>query len=198
MSESPFTPDQLTAAGSGVQPPPVGYTLPGDTAQHAAAGGALPTEVDVPALLAQMQAQQDAMSNEIARLKAAGGPQGDHPLIGVALQARDQLAAHFSHDATTTDSSKVMRLADDLVDAAGNAVESGDPGPARTVGDKLLRALARVNPGPGDHHYYAQAVGFIRDHFPDAADTITEPAPKAKAAVGGGQPARVVAGSVTG
>ena len=197
MSESPFTPDQLSEAASSVQPPPVGYTLPGGTAQQAAAGGALPTEVDVPALLARMQAQQDAMAAEIGRLKAAAGPVGDHPLIGVAAQARDQLAAHFSHDATTTDPTTVMRLADDLVDAASNAVESGDPSAARNVGEKLLRALKKVNPGPGDHHYYAQALGFVRDHFPDAADTITEAAPKT-AAIGGGPPARVVAGSVTG
>lgn len=197
MSDSPFTPGQYQAAAETVQPPPVGATLPDDAAQQVA-GSASATEVDVPALLAQMQAQQAAMAEEIARLRAGQGPQGDHPLVGVAQQAREQLALHFSHDDTTRNPENVMRLADDLVDAAGNAVESGDPSAARNVGEKLLRALAKVNPGPGDHHYYAQALGFVRDHFPDAADTITEARPSSAPAVSGGAPAKVVAGSVTG
>lgn len=196
MSES-YTPDQLQAAAGQVQPPPFGTALPADASQTVA-GGAMPTEVDVQALIAQMQAQQQAMNEKIAQLEAERGPAGDHPLIGVAQQARDQLAMHFSHDDTKRDSTAVMRLADDLVDAAGNAVESGDPGPARSVGEKLLRAVKKVNPGPGDHHYYAQAVGFIRDHFPDAADTVTQARPSKAPAVGGGQSVAVVQGSVTG
>lgn len=197
MTEQPWTPDQLKAAGDQVQPPPLGTTLP-DDANEQVASSASATEVDVPALLARMQAQQDAMAAEIARLKAGQAPQGDHPLVGVATQARDQLREHFANDDTATDSSGVMRLADDVVDAAGNAVESGNVGPVRQLGEKMTRALAKIHPGPGDHHYFAQALGFYRDHLPDAADTVTEPSPSPAPAIGGGQSVPVVQGSVTG
>jgi hypothetical protein len=95
----------------------------------------------------------------------------------------------------------VLRLADDLADAGSNAFESGDAGPVHELSGKMIRALKRIDPGPGDHPYYRQAVAFAETHIPDAADTITGPnpdAPAKPAPVSGGAPVRVVAGSVTG
>ena len=79
MTNAPFTDDQLAAAGGQVQPPPLGTGPDADQlADKAAAGSA--TEVDVRALLAQMQAQQEALAAEVARLRGSQAPQGEHPL----------------------------------------------------------------------------------------------------------------------
>lgn len=194
MSESPFTPDQLAAAGAQIVPPPVG-TGPADMTAAAAGGSA--TEVDVAALLAQMQAQQNAMAAEIARLKAGAGPQGEHRLIADARAARGLLAEHFSRGARGN-AGDVLRLADDMIDAAGNTVQSGDTGPARQVLARLTAALHAVHPGPGDHHYFTQALSIAEHGLPQAADTITGPQPSGAPAVAGGAPVKVLAGSVTG
>ena len=193
----PWTPDQLAAAGQQVQAPPI---PPGPDPDEVAAkaAAASPTETDVHALLTQMQAQQAAMAEEIRRLKAGQAPDGVHPLIGAATSARDLLAVHFDHGGKGN-GPEVMRLADDLVDAAGNAVDSGDPAAARQVGQKLDRALMRAHPGGGDHHYFTHALDFIRHAVPDAADTITAPkqtnAPALSSSSGS---VPVIQGSVTG
>jgi hypothetical protein len=71
----------------------------------------------------------------------------------------------------------------------------------RDLAGKMQRALSRVNPGPGEHPYYRQAVAFAEVHIPDAADTITGPNPNAApkpVPVSGGAPVQVLQGSVTG
>jgi hypothetical protein len=196
FGEPGYTPDQFAAVKDQVQPPPVGTgPAPGIEGK---VSDAIPTVVDVPALLAQMQAQQDAMAAEIKRLQAGQAPTGTHPLIGTATAARDLIAQHFDRGAAG-DRGPVLALADDLVDAAKNGVESGDTGPVRQLGQRLERALHRVHPGPGDHHYFANALQMVNAHLIDAADTVTEKAPPPAGALGSDRaPAKVVSGSVTG
>ena len=182
-----YSPEDLAAAAAQVQPPPVGTTL-GDVPPGASA-----TEVDVAALMARM----DAMAAQLAALQAeknAGA--GEHALIGAATTARDLIAHHFEFHPK---GAELGRLADDVVDAARNAVASGDTGPVRAVADKLRRRLEFFHPGPGDHHYFRQALGAVSVHIPDAADTVTGPDPSAAPALGSSQaPAKVLQGSVTG
>jgi len=198
FGEPGYTPGQYAAVKDQVTPPPVGVCLPPGVEGQVSGGGAMPTEVDVPALLARLQAQQDAMAAEIARLKSGQPAGGVHPLIGTATAARDLIAQHFDRGGTG-DRAAVLALADDLADAAGNAVESGDTGPVRQIGQRLERALNKVNPGPGDHHYFTNAMQMVLDHLHDAADTVTGPAPSSAGAIGSDRaPAKVVSGSVTG
>jgi hypothetical protein len=187
-----FTPDQLAAAGAQVQPPPLG-TGP----DSIDASGASATEVDVAALLAQMQAQQDAMAAEIAKLRGSQAPAGEHPLVSTATAARELIATHFDRG-YKGDGAAIGRLADDLVDASQNAVQSGDPSAARQVAKKLEVELNRVHPGPGDHHYFKNALALVGYHYPIAADTVTEAQPSNAPAVSGASAPKIVAGSVTG
>jgi hypothetical protein len=198
FGEPGYTPEQYATVKDQVTAPPVGVGLPGGVENQVAGGGAMPTEVDVPALLARLQAQQDAMAAEIARLKSGQPAGGVHPLIGTATAARDLIAQHFDRGGVG-DRAGVLALADDLVDAAGNGVQSGDTAATRQIGQRLERALAKVNPGPGDHHYFTNAWQMVTSHLLDAADTVTGPAQPSAGAVGSSQPpARVISGSVTG
>jgi hypothetical protein len=194
-----WTPEQLAQAGQQIQPPPLG-TGPAPDAMAAQVAQGVPTIADVSAILAQMQAQQQAMAAEIARLRAGQAPAGVHPVIGSANALKELLAAHFGTGGGRGDKDTVLRLADDVADAASNAFESGDTSAVRGLAGKMERALARIHPGPGENPYYRQAVHFASVHIPDAADTITGPNPNAAppAAVSGGAPVQVVAGSVTG
>jgi hypothetical protein len=198
FGEPGYTPEQYASVKDQVTAPPVGVGLPPGVEGQVSGGGAMPTEVDVPALLARLQAQQDAMAAEIARLKSGQPAGGVHPLIGTATAARDLIAQHFDRGGIG-DRAGVLALADDLVDAAGNGVESGDTSAVRQIGQRLERALNKVNPGPGDHHYFVNAMQMVRDHLLDAADTVTAPAPSSAGAIGSDRaPAKVVSGSVTG
>jgi hypothetical protein len=191
-----FTDDQLGTVGQQVQAPPVG-TGPDPADLDAKAASASATEVDVTALLAQLQAQQDALTAEVARMRAGRAPEGEHPLIATAAAARGLIAEHFDRG-YKGDKAMVLRLADDLTDAAGNAVTSGDTSAVRQVARRLEVELNRIHPGPGDHHYFSNALALTGYHLPLAADTITAPRPSNAPAVSGGAPVKVVAGSVTG
>ena len=197
-----YTPEQLAQAGATIQPPPVG-TGPAPDDLSAAVAQGVPTIADVSAILAQMQEQQQAMAAEIQRLRAGQKPSGLHPVIGSANSLKNLLATHFDYSLPRGDKDAVLRLADDLADAAGNAFESGEVGPLRDLSAKMSKALERINPGPGENPYYRQAVAFANVHLPDAADTITGPNPDAQpkpvaVSGAGGKPTQVVAGSVTG
>lgn len=184
MSE--YTPEDLEAVKAQVQPPPVGTTL----GAVPAAGSA--TEVDVAALMARM----DAMAKQLAALQESAGVSGEHNLIGAAVAAKGLIEHHFEFHPKRAE---LSRLADDVVDAARNSVASGDTGPVRAVADRLRRRLEFFGPGPGDHHYFRQALGLVSVHIPDAADTITGPDPSAAPALGSSSgPAKVLQGSVTG
>lgn len=192
MSDPTYTPEQYAAAAGTVDAPPVG-TGPSADDLAAKVPAASATEVDVAALMARM----DAMGAQLAALQAEQGTgAGEHNLIGASLAARDLIATHYEFSPRKDE---LVRLADDLVDAARNAVASGDTGPARTVADRLERKLKMWSPGPGDHHYWTQAFGLVSDHIPDAADTVTAAQPSNAPALGSSSgPAKVVAGSVTG
>lgn len=192
MSDSPFSAEQYQAAADQVQAPPLGT---GPDAIDASAATA--TEVDVAALLRQMQAQQDELTRQVAQLRAGQPAQGEHPLVSTATAARDLIGQHFDRGGKG-DRAMIGRLADDLVDASGNAVESGDPSAARDVAAKLTKELNRVHPGPGDHHYFTNALALVGYHYGNAADTVTEAKPSNRPSVSGGAPAKVIAGSVTG
>jgi hypothetical protein len=196
-----YTPDQLAQAaellraqGAPTVTPPPEDDMARDLAARQAAGPAGITDVDVAALIAGIQALQsrvDALEAE----KAAGAAL---PVAETAKALRDLIATHAAHT-RGTDHAGLLRLADDAVDAAGNAADSGDGTLVRQIAGKIARALAKVNPGPGDHHYYRQAVDFAAVHLPDAADELV-PQPK-KAPVQVTSPrgsVPVVQGSVTG
>jgi hypothetical protein len=190
-----YTPEQLGAVRDQVQPPPLG-TGPDPADLDSKMAGLTATETDVNALLAQMQAQMAAMAEQIATMKSGQVASGEHPVIGAAAAARDLVATHFEFHRKGPE---LIRLADDNLDAARNAVDSGDTGALRQVNSKLERALLRWHPGPGDHHYFTQALAHVQVHIPDAADTVTQAKPSNATAVGSSQPpARVLQGSVTG
>jgi hypothetical protein len=198
MTDQPqeYTPEELAAVKDQVQPPPVGVSPDPAAMAAAATGPGSPTEVDVNALLLQMQAQMAAMAAQITAMKAGQLPEGEHCLIGAAAQARDLIAHHFEFHAKGPD---LTRLADDVLDAARNAVASGDTTAVRSVADKLRRRLEFFHPGPGDHHYFRQALGMVTVHIPDAADTVTQPTPSNAPAIGNQTgSAKVLQGSVTG
>jgi hypothetical protein len=195
-----YTPDQLAQAASQIRnappvDPPSEADIAAGLAAKQAAGPAGITEVDVGKLLAgieALQARVDSLESE----RAAGAAV---PVVGTAEAMRDLIATHAAHN-PGGDYGDLLRLADDAVDAAGNAADSGDAGPVTEIAAKIVRALNKVHPGGGDHHYFRQALGFAEVHLPDAAgQLVKKPARQPVAAVTSQQPpATVVQGSVTG
>ena len=184
-----YTPEQLDAVKDTVQPPPA--TAPDPADLQAKLTGATPFEVDVEAMI------RSAVAAEVKRIMAQQQPAaGEHNLIGASVQARDLIATHYEFSPRKDE---LTRLADDLVESAKSSVASGDTAPTRAIASKLERRLNAFNPGPGDHHYFRQALGLVSLHIPDAADTVTQPQPTDAPAVGSSQPpARVLEGSVVG
>lgn len=205
MTDQPnplFTPEEAAQATrqQREEAPPVGVTIPPPLLAGRLRAAAGPAVVDVDEIIARLNAQVQGLMADMTRLKQGQGPAGLHPLEGTAKAIRDMLATHF--DGTQAAAGPdVLRLADDVTDAARNAVSSGDTGTVRQLGQRLERALHRAHPGPGDHHWFRQALDFTRNHLQEAADTVDEnpPAPSGAPAIGSsGAPARVIAGSVTG
>jgi hypothetical protein len=187
--------DQLRSAPApGISPPGEAEVAAGLAARQAAGPAGL-TGADVKQLLAGIQALQDRV-NTLEQEKAAGAAV---PVQETAQALRDLVATHAAHNPGTSHAD-ALRLADDVVDAAKNAADSGDPAHVISIAGKLDRALMKVHPGPGDHHYFAQALGFVRVHLIDAAEALApRPAQAPAAEVGSGRPpAKVTAGSVTG
>lgn len=189
--------DQLRAQAAATPAPPLpseAEMAAGLAAKQSAAPSGV-TDVDAAQLLAiiqQLQARVDSLEDD----KAKGTPA---PVVGTAETIRDLLKVHAAHN-PQTDHAPVLALADDAVDAAGNALESGDGGELRKIGDRLVRAIRKIHPGPGDHHYLNQALGFAEDHLPDAIDSLQPKRERTPAAALGSDraPARVISGSVTG
>lgn len=196
-----FTPEQAAAATDPQrqEAPAFGASVPAPLLAGAARAAAGPAQVDVAALEERLNMQIEALAREVTRLRQGGAAGGVHPLQGTAKAIRDMLATHFLHR-PGDDGSAVLRLADDTVDAAANAVESGDTSTVRDLAGRLERAINRAHPGPGDHHWIRQALDFTRNHLLEAADTVTGPSGGGAAAAIGSSapPAQVVAGSVTG
>ena len=194
-----YDPAHLTAAADQVRGGPAPQSAwPSDEdlaaqlrAQQAGAPAGL-TDMDVSALLAGIKALQDRVDALEAEKSSGAGL----PVVNTAQALRDLIATHAAHT-PGTDHADLLRLADDAVDAAGNAASSGDGGPLTDISGKIARALQRANPGPGTHHSYQQAVGFAEVHLPDAAAQLV-PKSRAVAAVGSDRPpAPVIQGSVT-
>lgn len=184
------TPGYFTPAAPPAAPPPEAEVAAQLAAGQAASPGGV-TETDVAKLvagMATMQARLDALEEE----RAAGAAV---PVQATAEALRDILRLHDSQ--SSADHGDALRLADDAVDAAKNAAESGDGSQVHVIAGKLARALKRADPGAGDHHWYRQAIGFAEVHLPDAADQLV---PKRTAVASGSTaaPAQVVQGSVTG
>jgi hypothetical protein len=160
-------------------------------AAAAADGGLGPTETDIEALVAQMQQQMAAMAAQIQQMQAAAGPRGQHPLIATAANLRYHLRDAEGSDAHAPG----IALADDLIEAAGNAVESGDLTHVRSILDRLTRFFRRLPARPGDDHHGRQAREIIADHLPDQLDAFI-PSPKHPGLGSSRAPVPVVAGSV--
>jgi hypothetical protein len=200
MNDPTPTPQQYAEAAAqlrnapdpGTAPPPEAEVAAGLAVKQSAAPAGV-TEVDIEQLMAAMKAMQarvDALEAE----KAAGNAA---PVKGNAEVMRELLRVHAAHN-PGTDHGDVLRLADDMVDAAGNAAETGDAGIIHELAGKMERALTRVHPGPGDHSYFAQALDFAKYHMHDSADQLTRKPPPAPAIGSDRPPAQVVQGNVTG
>lgn len=151
------------------------------------------TDIDVEGLLRAALQQLNAQQQQINSLLASQGPRGPHPLASVARMLRHHLADGEHRDAHQP----AVQLADDLVDASANAVQSGDLTSVRKISAGLLRWLDRNPVPPGDSYHHRQAADIIRWHLPDQVDAFV-PAPS-QPGIGSSQaPARVVPGSVTG
>lgn len=161
-----------------------------------AAGGSGATDVDVPSLLSAIK----QMSDRVAALEQEKRQQAGNPLVGTAESLRDVLAAHAARTSTGVDHAPALSLADDLVDAAGNAAESGRLEHVASIGAKLETWLKRHHPGPGDFHDFRQALDFAGVHLADALENYQADAPSsaAPAVTSSRPPARVIAGNVTG
>lgn len=182
---------QQMPPGPGQMPPPEDIAA-GLAAKQAAAGDALgPTETNVEALVAQMQAQMSAMAAQIQQLRTQAGPSGPHPLLATARNLRYHLADVEGSDAHAPG----VQLADDLVEAAGHAVESGDLAHVRNIIGRLERFMRRVAVRPGDDHHGRAAREIISDHLPDQLDAFV-PAPRQPGVASSQPPVRVTAGTV--
>lgn len=165
--------------------------------EHLAAQGASATEVDTSQLLAAMKAMQERLDALEAEKRSRNAP----ALVSTAESLRDLIIKHASGmtvHGQVPDMSQGTRLADDVVDAAGNAVTSGDVSHVRAIGQRIETWLRRIHPGPQDHPYYSQAVDFASHHLPLAADQVTGPQPSGALPVSGAAPVSVIPGSVTG
>lgn len=197
---SPYTPDQLAAAAAqmtGAAPssvtPPSEQEVAADLAAKQAGAPAGLTDVDVNALLAGIKMLQDRV-DALEAEKASGAA---IPVVNTAEALRDLIATHAAHT-PGTDHTDLLRLADDAVDAARNAADSGDGSIVTQLSNRISRALQRVHPGPGTHHWFHQAAGFADVHLPDAAAQLV-PKSKASYSLGSAQGSvPVVQGSVTG
>lgn len=196
MADPKPTAEQFAAVRNDIAAaaPAVGVTPPPEEQVAAAAreAGADPTSVDVQALLAGIQALQDRVAS-LEQEKASGAA---IPVKATAEALRDLVQTHAAHN-PGGDFSDVLRLSDDAVDAAANAAGSGDGGPVTSIAGKIARALKKVHPGPGDHHYFRQAMDFAEVHLPDAAEGLI-PQSQAPAVTSSEPPAKVISGSVTG
>ena len=201
-----FTAEELAAAREQIAGQQSGFGPSGqgapdaDVAAQLAAGQAAAGEaiggtiVDEDAIRSYIEAQVRAQVT--AALRAAGAEPPGEPLVNTAVSLRNLLKTQDSM--SPVDHGQALRLADELVDAAENAVESGDTGAVRNIAEQLTRWLKRAgNPGPGDHPYYRQAADFAEFHIPDAADQVRAPV-KAPALTTTRPAAKVIAGNVTG
>lgn len=179
---------QQAAADLGAQAfgTPGAAASPQDIAAAAGSGSGT-TEADMKALLAGIKAMQDRLDLLEAKERAEHAP----ALVGTAKTAVTMLEGHPDPVA--------RELGADLLEAAKNATESGDTSYVAKIAAKLHRHLVRNPPPPGENYHYRQAVDFAGPHMEDAIDAFQPPAKSAGALPSaGGQPVKVLEGSVTG
>ena len=187
--------EQLRAAAApAVAPPPEDEVALGLAARQAAAPAGV-TSVDVEALAATILHLQERLS-ALEEERQAGAAV---PVQATAETLRDLIKVNAAHH-PAADHADLVRLADDAVEAAKDAVQSGDGSLLAQIAGKIERALDRVHPGPGDHHYHAQATAFARVHLPDAAaQLVPRPQQPAAGVLGSSGAARpAIQGSVIG
>lgn len=196
MSESrEYTPEELAAARDQASAALSAQTGTGpDSAELAGkVAGAMPDEIDV----AAMKQAIAAMQQQIAQLQEEKAARQAPAVLTTAEQLREAVGLHAGGG--TTSEAALRRLADDVVDAARNAVKSGDGAIVMQLAGKIADGLEAVHPGPGDHHWFHQALAFAKVHLPVVARGLDVPQPSAVPALTGqrsGVP--VVPGSVTG
>src|SRR5215472_12718138 len=159
----------------------------------AAAAGAVPQEADVEQLMAAI----GQLNARLAQLEAERAAEHAPALVSAAESLLSLVTTHLTGitvGQAVTGAEAVVRLCEDLVDAARNAVRSGDVTHVRAIAARVEKWLGQHHPGGGDHHYFRQAQQFAEYHIPGAADQVTGPQPQ-YVQVGGGKPAPVVAGS---
>lgn len=181
------------------QPPAAPGQLPDEAAiaaqlqAEAAAGNTGQTESDRDLIIAQLQSAVANMQAQMDSLRADAVKGGVHPLLATAKMLRHHLA-----DAEHRDShAPAVQLADDLIDAAGNAIASGNLEHVSSIIKRLDRWSQRNPVPPGESYHARQAHQIIGWHLPDQLDAFV-PAPRAPGLPSSQPPARVVAGSVTG
>ena len=204
MSE--LTPDQLEAARVALAAeqaansgPPAETQTDAELGGALAAAGASAADVDVKALLADLLQRQQALEAEVTQLRAQEAAVKAEPVKTTAAALKAAILEHASGKTTgngAIDHSALISLADDAVEAASNAVESGDAGPLAAITARIVRALAKHHPGPGDHHWFRLAQSQAAD-LQDQAEAIV-PRPAAAAIGSDRAPAKVVEGSVVG
>jgi hypothetical protein len=172
-----------------------------DTAElgeQVASSGAGATEVDVQALLAQLEEFRrriDAVEDDRAAERVK-----DQPGI---VQRAELILAHLAHRHAAGSGFSVLgpavEKAEALVDAAKAAVDSGDTGEALTLAGALSKHLTRVGPAAAsvDVSYPQQ---LLDEDFPESAAAVrpartAAPQPAAQGAPGpapdpAGQPVR--------
>lgn len=142
------------------------------------------TSVDIDAINAQMAAMQ-------ARLDAFGAQQakaGTHPLTGTVRSLLRFLEGHG--DPVAAEHGQALK------EAADAAVKTGDTTYVKQIAGKLRAHLTRNPPQPGENYYYRGAVNRA-GQLDDAIDAVTPPPSGAAALTGtGGEPTKVLAGSV--
>jgi hypothetical protein len=178
-----------------IQPGPPGSeeNVAADLAAKQAAAGMGTTEADIGALIAHLQAQMEVQAQQIETLLSQRGPQGEHPLVATAVNLR----YHLSDMEHSEAHKPALGLADDLVEAAKAAAESGELGPVRAIVQRLERWNRRVRPRPGDDHHGRQAAEIIGDHLADQLDAFV-PTPRRPGIASDRPPVPVVSGSVVG
>jgi len=204
MSE--LTTDQLEAARVALAAeqaanagPPAESQTDAELGGALAAAGAQAADVDVNALLAELLSAQQALQAQVNALQAEKAQAKAEPVKTTAAALKAAILEHASGKTTgngAIDHSALISLADDAVEAAGNAVESGDAGPLAAITARIVRALAKHHPGPGDHHWFRQAQSQAAD-LQDQAEAIV-PQRAAAAVTSDRAPAKVVEGSVVG
>ena len=164
-----------------------GQAVPEDQiAQQAAASAGLgATEID-PDLFARIVASVKSQLEADAKASAPGG----HALVNTVASLAGFLASHGDQAA--------IELGADLVEAAGHAIKSGSTEFVQKIQAKLVKHLARNPPVPGENYAYRQAVDFAGPHLDDAMEAVTPPVTAVALPSAGGQPAKVLAGNVTG